>query len=773
MIRKAVLLIVISSVFLGGCKTNTPKKAAKTPVLETIDGVEVTSDEFEYVYKKNNSKNENAYSDASIREYLDLYTNFRLKVREAEQLGYDTTKEFKTEFKDYERQLAEPYLTEKSVSEKLVKEAYDRSKKEVNASHLLIMVKADASPEDTAKAYKDIMKYREMIVDGGAKFEDIAKRFSQDPSAKQNGGNLGYFTALQMVYPFENAAFNTTIGQVSKPVRTKFGYHIVQPHDMRDARGQVKVAHIMRRATEGMDQVDIDAAEAKINEIYKKLKEGADWKEMSKQFSEDGSSAAKGGELQWFGAGQMPAEFDEAAFSLTEKEQIGEPVRTAYGFHIIKLIDKKEIQSFDEMKLELENKIKRDSRSQLPKEAFMKRIKKENSFTENAATKTIVFNLADSTFIQPGWSYNPNDEKLKQTLFSIAGQKYTGLDFLEEVKKELRPKAGPAPKDVMANMYKRYTERMLTDYEKAHLAEKYIDYRMLIKEYRDGILLFKLMDEMVWSKAVKDTAGLHKFFSNSKDNYMWDARANATIFNTADAAVMDKVKEELKKGKFTVSKMKIDAITFTGKETSIKDATIPVLDKVIGYMNGDRRLTATINAYTDDKGTDAANMDITQKRADFILKYLTDRGIDANRIESKGMGGSQPLESNKTKEGRAKNNRAEIMMYSTSPKVLEASFNTNNALTLEVTEGLFEKGDNASVDEVKWEKGNYMLQKDGRVVMVTISEVLTPQQKELSECKGLVISDYQNHLEKEWVKELKAKYPVVIYEEEVQKLIKQ
>ena len=772
MVKRLLLITAATTLFLAGCKNNGAKKSEKKPVLGTIDGEKITTEEFDYVYKKNNSKNQDAYSKASIDEYLDLYMNFRLKVREAESLGYDTTAEFKNEFKDYERQLAEPYLTEKSVSEKLIKEAYDRSTKEVNASHLLIMVKEDAAPKDTLMAYNKVKKYREMATSGKGEFGDLAKRFSEDPSAKQNGGNLGYFTAMQMVYPFENAAYNTKVGEISNIVRTRFGYHILKVHDKRGARGRVKVAHIMRRATEGMDEVDLKAAEAKINEIHKKVTEGGDWNSLAKQFSEDGSSASRGGELKWFGAGQMPAAFDEVSFSLKEKGDISKPIKTAYGYHIIKLIDKKGIPSFEEMKPELESKIQRDVRSQLPKEAFIKRIKKENNFKENVSVKEEIFKLADSTFLTPEWKYDENNSTYGKTLFSVADKNYTGLDFLGNIKNQLRPKNGNA-QNAMANLYKSYWQKELIDYEKANLENKYIDYRMLLQEYRDGILLFKLMDEKVWSKAVQDTAGLRAFHQEKSSNYMWEERAKTVILNAASEDVLKMAKEDIKNPRFLTSKYSLNPISFEGKSTSIKGETIPEIDKIVGYLNANKNLSVDLTGYTDSYGKEKTNLTIGSDRADFVKNYLVKREIAESRIKTLSKGEANPIGSNKTKEGKAQNNRVEIKFYTSSLKGLEEKYNKENSLNITVTEGVFEKGDNAILDEVEWNTGEYALNKGGRAISVNIMEIKAPTKKKLNECKGLVISDYQNHLEKEWVKELKKKYPVVIDQAEVDKLIKQ
>ncbi|MBY0426894.1 MAG: peptidylprolyl isomerase, partial [Cytophagales bacterium] len=297
----AVALCVSGNIFAQSTKN---QKSGSEPVLMTVKGKPVLVNEFTYVYNKNNNNSQDKGTDKSVREYLDLYTNFRLKVLSAEELGLDTAQSFKTELEGYRKQLAQPYLTEKSVTEKLIKEAYDRSKEEINASHILISVSPDADPKDSLAAFKKISDLRARITKG-EDFAKLAKEFSQDPSAKFNGGSLGYFTALQMVYPFENAAYNTPKGEISQPVRTRFGYHLVKVIDRRPSQGEVKVAHIMLRATAGLSAEDSLGIKNKIDELYNKLKAGGDWNTLCSQFSDDQGSKGNGGELPLFGVGAI------------------------------------------------------------------------------------------------------------------------------------------------------------------------------------------------------------------------------------------------------------------------------------------------------------------------------------------------------------------------------------------------------------------------------------------------------------------------------------
>jgi peptidyl-prolyl cis-trans isomerase SurA len=323
-----------------------------SPVLLTIAGTPVSKDEFEKVYRKNNQKLD-SYDMKDLREYLELYINYKLKVKEAESLKLDTGITFINELKGYRKQLAQPYMSDKEVTDALIKEAYERLQKDVRASHILINLAPDALPKDTLEVYNRALKIRDMI-SRGADFEKVARDSSNDPSAKDNGGDLGYFTGMQMVYPFETAAYNTKPGNLSMPVRTKFGYHIIKVHDIREAQGEIKVAHIMVKLGSDASENYAATAKNKIDEIYSKLKSGEQFEDLAIKYSDDKGSAKNGGQLPPFGTGRMVPEFEKAAFDLKKDNDISVPVKTSYGWHIIKRLEKKDVPSFEQKKNEID-----------------------------------------------------------------------------------------------------------------------------------------------------------------------------------------------------------------------------------------------------------------------------------------------------------------------------------------------------------------------------------------------------------------------------------
>ncbi|MFC5269103.1 peptidylprolyl isomerase [Adhaeribacter terreus] len=744
---------------MTSCKSS--KEVAKQePVLETIGSKPVYTSEFQYVYNKNNANAENAYSKGSIEEYLNLYTNFKLKVMEAEARGLDTTDSFRRELDGYKQQLAQPYLTEKSVTDKLVREAYDRMQKEVNASHILINVAADADPKDTLAAYNRISEIRKQIV-GGQNFETVAREVSQDPSARENGGKLGYFTALQMVYPFEDAAYKTPVGQVSQPVRTRFGYHIIKVNDVRQAQGEIKVAHIMVRATPGMPKADSAEAKRKVDEIYNRVKKNENWDKLTSQFSEDAGSANNGGELPWFGTGRMIPSFEEAAFNLKNVGDISQPVLTPYGWHIIKLLEKRGLPTYEETEASLRAKVAKDSRSELNKAAFLKRIRTENKFTEIKAAKELALSKADSSVVKGTFKYTPagsKDKTLETPLFLIQDKKYTIKDFFDYVQSNQQIRKNHNPRHYMESLYNQFVDASLVNYEKANLENKYVDYKMLVKEYRDGILLFQLMDEKVWSKAIEDTTGLKAYFEQNKEKYKWDTRAQATIISAASKDLLNRADKMLAGGRFENKKQEPKSLTFDAGKDAFTKQTQAKLDDLILQMRSDSTLTVELRGSADSKEA-AKNKKLSQTRAQKVATYLTSKDIAANRVKT-------------VANPKGKTRTVGLTFYSTDPAVLESNLNEGNPLAVQISQKKFQKGENKALDGVNWQPGTYNVERDGRFMLIKIEQILPPAYKNLNEARGIATSDYQGYLEKQWIEELRQKYPVKVNQPEVDKLVK-
>lgn len=538
---RLVVLFLFSVSFVG------LKAQKKEDVVMHIDGTPVYVSEFKNIYEKNNPNPD--YSKEALDDYLDLFINFKLKVAEAKNQGYDTIPKIIRELKGYRTQLAQPYLVDKQMSDELIKEAYNRLQKEVNASHILIKLPPKPTPEDTLEAYNSIIEIRNRIVKDGEDFEKVAKspKGSQDPSVKDNGGELGFFTALQMVYPFENAAYNTEVGEVSMPVRTRYGYHILKVNDTRDARGKMTAAHIMIALGKNPSEDDLENAQKKINEIYQMLEDGEDFAILASKYSDDNSSKMRGGRLPEFGSGtqqRMVPVFEDAAFGLKNDGDYSKPFKTRFGFHIVKRLGLEPLPSYDEMKDELKVKINKDTRSQKTKKSFINKLKNEYKFKDySKKRKELIIQQIDSSIFK--FNYKKPDttpKKLEKKLFKFADKTYTGNDFLQFLEENQRKYRSETIDAVFDKAYEAYVDDEIYNYESEQLEEKYPDFCQLMMEYKDGILLFEITEEEVWGKAVKDTSGLKSFYENNKDEHVWPQRYKVVYFDCKSKDIAVEVK---------------------------------------------------------------------------------------------------------------------------------------------------------------------------------------------------------------------------------------
>lgn len=488
----------------------------KDPVLMYINNRPILKSEFEYIYNKNNSHN--ILDKKTLDEYVELFINFKLKVEEAKAQGLDTTQAFINELRGYRSQLTRPYLTNAKVDEEILKEAYNRLKEDIEVSHILIRADQSATPEDTLKAWNKIRSIAQRVTT--ANFADIAKAESEDQSALENSGYIGWITGFRTVYPFETMAFNTPVGSISKPVRTNFGYHILKVHNRRKSMGEIQVAHIMKFTSQGEDALN-QRAKHLTDSLYQLVKGGREFGEIASRYSEDRGSAARNGELPWFGVGRMVREFEEAAFALKEIGDISKPIQSAYGWHIIKLLDRKPLPSFEARRAEIERMVKRDERANLGQKAFVNQLKREYRFRMNRGNRAADFykllkgrTLSDSAFIAEA-------SKLNRPLFRFADRRFTQNDFLNFLIKNPHS-VKSTPQEIINEKLNAFIESALLEYEDTQLERKHADFRLLMQEYHDGILLFEVSNNEVWERASRDTAGLAQFFRKNKEKYKWD-----------------------------------------------------------------------------------------------------------------------------------------------------------------------------------------------------------------------------------------------------------
>lgn len=518
---------------------------SKKEVLFTINDKPYYTDEFLRVYNKNLDlvKDE---SQKDLDQYLELFIGYKLKINKANKLGLEEGQGYKNELKQYRGQLAKGYLSDSKVTKELVDEAYQRSLKEVRASHILFLVDENAAPADTLKAYNQALDvYKKAIA--GDDFGKLAEQYSQDPSAKENKGDLGYFSAFRMVYAFENGAFRTKKGEISKPVRSRFGYHVIKTIDVRDNRGEIQVAHIMILKPKTDDAAEAQKAKDRIFEIYNKIKQGEKFEDLAKQFSDDKSSSSKGGMINRFGSGQLSSEeFESAAFALSKENPLSEPVQSQFGWHIIKFVDKFPIKTFDEMKAELENKISKDDRSRLITSALNEKLHKKYKVKRNDKTYKQVVSAVTDAYYKGEWE-TPDLKNYSAKLFAINEKEITAADFLTYILSQ--QKANHADKPItklVDKLYAKFVDEQLAAYYNDHLEGEFPEFAAVMDEYRDGLLLFDLMEKEIWERSKTDTLGLRNFYDVNKAKYQWKNRVDVVLVSSVNQDMVKKAQKMLK-----------------------------------------------------------------------------------------------------------------------------------------------------------------------------------------------------------------------------------
>ena len=550
-------LFVLVSFIMPTLFANAQTKLDKQ-VLMTIGDQDITVKEFCDVYYKNNLKSD-VIEKKSVDEYLDLFTTFRMKVMEAESLQLDTSAKFQKELAGYRKQLAKPFMSSDDITEELLQEAYQRKLKDIRASHILIRCDKNAMPSDTLRAYNKAMEIRKKALKG-EDFGDLAVRYSEDPSAKDmeatdqaparpgNRGDLGYFTVFDMVYPFETGAYNTKEGEISMPVRSDFGYHIIKVQSITDAMGSIQAAHIFMQLPFDAPEDEVAAAQQKANNIYNELmaQDGKNWSEMVKQYSDDRGTVQRDGALTSFTVSRIVPEFIEACKSL-EIGQIAKPIRTNYGFHIIKLLGKSGVGPFEKESKALSERIEKDMRSKKSEEVVLKQVKSEYKFKQNDKNLEAFMATVDSSILRN--AYVPADNvDMNATLFSMEGNPTKVSDFVNYIKGNMKPQKYVTPATYAYQLYDAFSRETALNYADSRLEDKYPEFKALVQEYKDGILLFDLMDREVWDKAVKDTLGLQEFHARNASKYMWDERAHAYIITVTRQESLPKVKALLDSG---------------------------------------------------------------------------------------------------------------------------------------------------------------------------------------------------------------------------------
>lgn len=616
-------------------------------VLFTVDGNPVYTTEFLRVYNKNLDLVQDE-SQKELTDYLKLFTNYKLKLKEARALDLHTKPSYINELASYQKQLANSYMKDTQVTDALVKEAYQRILYDINASHILIKLSEDASPKDTLIAYNQIIKLRERTLNEG--FEKVREEVHNGQTIY--GEKLGYFSAFKMVYNFENAAYNTPVGNVSLPFRTRFGYHIINVLDKRKSKGERTVAHIML-LDNNIDSLAI-SQENKIQELYKKLNQGDDFEALAKQFSEDKNSAPKGGMLQPFTTGQLNVqEFEDVTFSLQEIGDISKPFKTRFGWHIVKLFDKKVTPEFDIIKPELVEKIKRDDRSKVIDQAVVNKLKSQYNINNIQPALPYFESILNENYFKRTWEL-PANFYAEKPLIKIGDKQLLYKDFGNYLFENQRKTTNNDDyKFIIQKAYESFLDNNVIAYHEANLENENEEFAHIVNEYREGLLLFELMESTIWNTSKTDSVEVQTYYNNNKNKYVLPKRVDAVVASAAKHKTLKKVSK------------------------------------------------------------------------------LIERGMALEKIKS--------------------------------------LINSNDKIEVVFSEGEIEEGHQWLPKAFELKKGLSKIYKHNTAfVLVKVNDIFEETQKSFEEAKGMVLNDYQNFKEENWIEELREKYPIIINEAALQ-----
>tara|TARA_B100000809_G_scaffold49756_1_gene44738 strand:+ start:1475 stop:3061 length:1587 start_codon:yes stop_codon:yes gene_type:complete len=517
-------------------------------VLFNVNNDSVLAGEFIRVYNKNIDliKDE---SQKDVDNYLQLYINYKLKLSEAYSRELHKNDNYKKELKKYTKQLESTFLTDKVTEEKLLLEAYERTKYEINVSHVLIRIEEDNN--DTIDVYNNILKLRNPLLKNH--IDSLIKNHHNGKDLIVEG--LGYFSAFKMIYKFENVAYNTKIGEVSMPFRTRFGYHIIKVIDKRNSLGEVNVAHIMAYKNK-------PGSKEKIYNLYDSIRKGSNFESLAKKYSEDKNTSFKGGRLNPFSSGQLNSiEFENMAFSLNKPNEVSSPVETKLGWHIIKLYSKNKLKPIGDMKSILSNKIKRSSRSSIISDSFYAMLL--DRYNLNYENKNLEYFVS---IINDSWEIPDNIEEDK-FLIKIHNKTYNFQDFATYLEENKSPINAKSKEDIVFSTYKDFINNNLLEIYKYNLEDENLDYKYILKEYKEGLLIFDLMQEKIWNVASSDSINMKEFYQSNKSKYSsfddnkgeiisdyqdflennWITKLRANNSVTIDKKVLKQIKKSLRK----------------------------------------------------------------------------------------------------------------------------------------------------------------------------------------------------------------------------------
>lgn len=743
-------------VFLFGL-LGASRLLAQSPVPLQIGSKKITAEVFEKDYRRL-LESDSIRSD-NKQKFLSAYIDYQLKILAAEADQIPTSPGFQDEYQSFRKELASPYLIDNVKVEALVREAYERLKFEKQVAHILVRLPANPSPSDTLIAYQKITNIQKKL-QAGDDFAATAKKFSEDELSAVKGGQIGYITSLQTQYAFENAVYALEKGEVSNIVRTETGYHLIKVLEIRPNQGKIRLAHILiSAAVNAPTSVQVEAKN-KIDLVQKYLAKGEEPFELiCKNYSEDPYSRSRGGELRrWYYSSDLSEELQDKLFGIQRLGDVTEPIRTNLGWQIFKLLDKKPLLSYEEMAEYLRQKVLTDGeRSAIIRQSFMKRVRMENNVKIDEVNRKIAIERYAQDRIG-------DEAYLQLPLFSIGSTQFLIKEFYAFIVAQQRKKLkvlGYLPTISEAFWLEEFIDVNTLQAEEKHLETKYPAFKEQMQEFYEGSLFSKITEREVYEKSL-DSLRQQTYFTANTAKFTLPSRLQAKVLSADTPKTLADAMELLKNPPYPMNKRFPDLIFGLGQSV-LPEGSTKNLQELFIQLAKNKDYIVEISGHQD-----ASEMDtLAQARISKVVAYLTKKGIGVSRIIEKVEGNLRPA----SKTDKSKNARISFKFYSHSMEDVVKRFNSVKPLSLEASEGLFKRGENAILDSLSWEVGKKNFEAQGRHLFVDIKEVVPARLKSFEESRSSIIRDLQVELEKNWLIRLKERFPVIRNEEELNKIM--
>lgn len=761
--------VVTVALFVTGC---SPKQHEL--VVAKVGDAPVTMKEYEDLYiKSNGSRETSASSTLEEREkFLDLVTKFKLKLADAYSQGLNTRPELQDEINQYKSSLASSFLTERELTAPGTKQMYERRRNEYRASHILLALNTATTHNDTlavyAKADSIIAQLR-----AGASFETLAVHYSQDPSAAQNHGDLYYFTAGQMVPPFEDAVFSMKKGEITqKPVLTQFGLHIIKVVDVKPARGEIHASHIMIRFDRpDPSPVDTLAAYLKIKAIQDSLKMGMDFAELARRNSGDPGSAPKGGDLGTFTRRRWIQSFDEVVQTLKPGE-VSDIVRTVYGYHIIKCLEEHPPKTFEEAKKEVQQ-LYQQTRYQDDYKAYFAKLQKQTQYALHEAVLRQFIAACDTnktTRDSAWWSGIP--QSIRTSAIITFGTRPVSVDSVITLING-RPEFNNTPlrDQGIRNMVEKIAESLVFSTRAETLEKDSPEFAAIMKEYTDGILLYQIEQDRVWNKVAVNDSVLKVYFNNNREKFVYPDRVDFTEVRAADDSAAQWIYSQARSGKKLEEIAAADSarmattsnfqLEFKSGSAATSATITKKLASITQQLKADPALRLQVVTRPDTSARKSENLKIADQRIGAIRAYFKKQGIADARIVAQTQGYNKTTQVKSQPEAGEFNNRVTIDIVGRRAMVVGRPETSILPITTDER--------TAKVDSLQPGEVSAPFRSKFGISIVRLNKRDPARQKTFEEAGTEVSGSFQEYeskrLENDWISGLRKRFPVVEYKE--------